>query len=152
MQIFVKTLMGKTKTPEVEPSDTIENVNDTIQDKEGIPPDQLISLGNKQRMAVLFDNIQKESTLHRVFRRHGGTKKRKKRPYTIPKKNQNKRKQVILTVLKYYKVDEYGKIYHLCHKCPSEECGAGVFIASHFNRQYCGKCYLTFCCNKAKDA
>lgn len=35
MQIFVKTLTGKTITLEVEPSDSIENVKQKIQDKEG---------------------------------------------------------------------------------------------------------------------
>lgn len=86
--------------------------------------------------------VSEADTLHVLLRLLGGGKKRKKKTYTKPKKQKHKHKVVKLGVLKYYKVDDSGKVERLRQACTA--CGPATFMAKHFDRLYCGKCHVTY--------
>jgi len=72
MELFVKTLTGKTVSIEVEEGESIEDVKAKIAEKEGIPPEQqrLIFGGQQLQDAKTIGDydIGEDSTLHLVLR------------------------------------------------------------------------------------
>jgi len=155
MQIFVQNLQSETRTLEFEPEASVRAVKDVLQKSEDVPwEEQVLTFAGhvlEDDSSLASYSVQKESTLYLSLRLLGGGKKRKKKNYTTPKKIKHKHKKVKLAVLKYYKVDENGKISRLRRECPSESCGAGVFMASMHDRQYCGKCYTTLVYKQPED-
>ncbi|GMR41702.1 hypothetical protein PMAYCL1PPCAC_11897 [Pristionchus mayeri] len=148
MVVFVKTLEGRTVALDVEASETVLDVKKRIATLEGIEvEDQRIICEGHQLEDD--DEVEEESTLYISLRLLGGGKKRKKKVYTTPKRIKHKRKKVKLSVLKFYEVDENGKIRRLRKECTSPTCGGGVFMAAHHNRYYCGKCHGTLVVEEA---
>ena len=76
MQIFVKTLTGKTMTFEVQETETIADIKRKIQDRDGIEIERqsLVCLGKplKDEQTIQFYDIHKEATLHLFIRLPGG--------------------------------------------------------------------------------
>ncbi|KAG0242255.1 ribosomal protein S27a-domain-containing protein [Mortierella sp. GBAus27b] len=146
MQFFVKSLTGQTLALNAQASDSISHLKSLIQEREGIDCDvQRLSFSGKTLSSeTLLATIPIMATLDLNVDLLGGAKKRKKKTYTTPKKIKHKKKKVKLAVLKFYQVDGSGKITRLRRECPSETCGAGIFMAWHHDRQYCGRCGLTY--------
>lgn len=92
------------------------------------------------------------STVTALARLLGGGKKRKKKTYTKPKKQKHKHKKVKMAVLNYYKIGDDGKVERLRRECPEDSCGAGIFMADHKDRFYCGKCGCTYIHDEKKKA
>ena len=149
MQIFVKAIDGRTVTVTAEPFDNVAVIEQQVSERTGLAGNLRFggrTLDSAETLSLY--GICNLSTLDLNCDLLGG-KKRKKKNYTTPKKIKHKKKKVKLAVLKYYKVDGSGKISRLRKECPSKECGAGVFMAQHANRTYCGKCHLTYMVDKA---
>ena len=71
-----------------------------------------------------------------------GGKKRKQ--FSTPKKNKHKRINVKKSALDNYAIDENGNLKRVRKLCLQEGCKhRGIFMASHWNRFYCGHCHLT---------
>ena len=128
MQIFVRTLDDRTLTLDVQHDDTINDIKEIVEQREGrtneesqifinlilhlsgIPvDDQRLTLGGislDDELTLDECHVEDESTFYVLLDLEGGGKKRKKKSYNTPKKNKHKRKKVKLAVLKYYKVND----------------------------------------------
>merc|ERR1711966_102586 len=133
--IFVRTLNGSVSVPQ---EGSVQDLKEQIEARSGFAAEAVRLAYNGHILAddELLEELESQITLDLNLDLLGGGNKRKK--------IKSKHKKVKLAVLKYYKVDQStGKVTRLRKECP-QECGAGTFMAMHFNRHYCGKCHLTY--------
>jgi small subunit ribosomal protein S27Ae len=146
--VFVRT--DRTHVLELGSTATVADVKAAIEARQGVPAEEqrVMFAGRQLEEDARLDacGVTDDSQLYVLMRLLGGAKKRKKKTYTKPKKQKHKHKKVKLRVLKFYKVDDSGKVQRLRKVCP--QCGPGIFMATHFNRVYCGKCHLTYVYDK----
>merc|ERR1711988_924977 len=88
-----------------------------------------------------MDFLKKEYLLADFLNIYGGGKKRRKKTYSKPKKRKNTHKKLKLKNLQYFQIDSTGSIVLTREEC--SRCGAGVFLANHYNRTTCGRCSST---------
>lgn len=153
MQLFAKCLNGKTIVLDVAADASVECLKAQIGEATGCEDSRLIFAGSQLEEGSLAEyGVQKESTVHVVLGLAGGKgKKKKKKDFKKPKKPIHRHKNVPMRVLKFYKVEGDGadvKVTHTRMECPHPDCGAGVFMAEHKDRQTCGKCSLTYVSSK----
>lgn len=148
-QLFLNTLSGATRV--LRDVETVHDLHSAVAALHSDVDSHDLRLSHASRpitsaASVLLSDlgIADNSTVSVDARLLGGGKKRKKKTYTKPKKIKHKHKAVKLAVLKYYKISADGKIERLRKECPADTCGAGVFMAAHADRVYCGKCGLTY--------
>ena len=152
MQIFVKSLAG-TRALDVESCTSVDQLKAVVAASEGVDAAKMSLVTDKllaEGMTLGECGVQAEATINVVFAVDGGKKKKKKKKiFKGPKKPTHRHKNVPMRVLKFYKVegDGEGTEYKVTHdriECPHPDCGAGVFMAVHKDRQTCGKCSLTY--------
>jgi small subunit ribosomal protein S27Ae len=124
----------------------VSDIKREVAARQGVDvEDQCVLFGGRQLAdedSLAECGVADDSQLYVSLRLLGGGKKRKKKTYTTPKKQKHVHKKVQLRVLKLYKVSDDGKVQRLRKVCPS--CGPGIFMATHFDRVYCGKCHVTY--------
>ncbi|EPY24504.1 small subunit ribosomal protein S27Ae [Strigomonas culicis] len=146
MQLFVKTPADRTVPVHVTGEETVAALK-AKADVEGTLVYAGVCLEDSELLSAYA--LQREATIQAVIPVVGGReKKKKKRTFTKPKKPVHRHKLEKMRALKYFKVTENDdgsyKVERTRKECHHPQCGSGVFMAQHKDREYCGKCHLTY--------
>ena len=149
MQLFFKALDGRTQVVEASASWTAADLRAAVSAEASTTLATAAGVLASEEQPLGFA-VAEGATVYALAPVDGGKKKKKKKKiHKGPKKPTHRHKNVPMRVLKFYKVegDGEGTEYKVTHdriECPHPDCGAGVFMAVHKDRQTCGKCSLTY--------
>ena len=149
MRILVNCF-GNTQSVDISSSMTVGHLMSSLKESNNLPESSYLSsnCGALPESALIGEMIPDMGTVQVQVGLDGGKKKRK--TYNTPKKNKHKRVNVKLAVLNYYAIENDGTVKRTRRRSEQVGCkNRGIFMASHWNRYYCGLTHLTL---KKKDA
>jgi len=144
MQVFIKTLTGKTITLECQATDLVEDIKSQLNVEDA----QLVLSGVALQSGSLQDYAVMDNAVIDLFEIDDGgkKKKRKKKNFVSKKRVPHTRKKEKLKLLKLFKVGKDGSVDYAREMCPHCK---GSFMAKHKDgRKYCGNCHHTVFGNK----
>jgi small subunit ribosomal protein S27Ae len=134
MQIFLHHLDGSTEVVGLDRNSSVEG----LLEKCGLEDVRLVNEGS---FVNELATLKQGANVYVTGGLEGGKRKKKKKVYTTKKKNKHIHKRIKLLPLTNYGVDAKGNITLQRKTCPF--CGAGIFMAQHWDRYYCGHCHTT---------
>ena len=150
MRILVNCF-GNTQSVDISNSMTVGQLMKSLQETNNLPESSFLTsnCGELPESALVRDMVQDMGSVQVNLSLEGG-KGKKRKTYNTPKKNKHKRVNVKLAVLNYYAIENDGTVKRTRRRSEQVGCkNRGIFMASHWNRYYCGLTHLTL---KKKDA
>ena len=143
MRVFID-IFGDCHAVETQNCTTVGQLASSLTESHNLPESVYLAgpMGALPLDAAVCDVAMPNQRISVALSLCGGGKKRKQ--FSTPKKNKHKRVNVEKSVLDNYAIDENGNVKRVRKLCQQEGCkNRGIFMASHWNRYYCGNCHLT---------
>ena len=145
MHILVNCF-GTTHSLDISDPTTVEQLMNSLRESQNLPDSTYLASSNGAlpESALISDVVPDMATLQVVVSLDGGKGKKKRKNFSTPKKNKHKRVNVKLAVLNYYAIENDGTVKRTRRRSEQVGCkNKGRFMASHWNRYYCGFTHLT---------
>ena len=145
MRILVNCF-GTIHNIETSSSTTVNDLMHSLRSTHNLPESTFLTsnMGCLPEMAQIGEVLSENGNVTVGLSLDGGKGGKKRKAYSTPKKNKHKRVNVKKHVLSYYAIENDGTVKRVKKKSEQVGCkNRGIFMASHWNRYYCGLTHLT---------